>query len=375
MNRKARDLNMRVKLLLCAVFLIVWTSGAALGIDTDNAGEVESVVKRIADHVVDTTKAKGYEWNWGENLLMRGLIRATEVTGSRRYLNFTLDWLDRYCVGSGLYIPTEVDDVASGFSAALAYEKTGKKKYLACTNTAWNYLSKTGPRLPDGTIIHNQSGQLWLDTLYMITPLIARLGKLKNDDSRFDFAAKQIMQNIQRTEDSESYLSYHMWDPVKGHSPHFWARGNGWVVMAVAEVLEVMPESHPMRKDLIDLLNRRLGAIVKLQDATGLWHTVLDRPDSYMEVSASAMYAFAIQRGVRRGWLPESMLGSALKALKAIEPFVQPDGTVLGVSAGTGPGNFESYMKVKTGEYTWGTGATILAFAERIDMLKEKQGK
>lgn len=358
---------------LAATIVIVFLIGArACALNIDDPGDVKAAIERISDRIVQAKPAKEYNWDWGENLLMRGLIRASEVTGDERYFDFTLGWLDRYCVGSGAYVPVEVDDVASAFSAILAYEKTGKKKYLNCTNTAWYFLNKGSNRLEDGTVVHSASGQLWLDSLYMVTPFIANLGKVKNDNSKFDMAAAQILQNISRTEDPATHLSYHMWDPEKGHSPHFWARGNGWVVMATAEVLEVLPADHPRRKELIDLFNRRLTAIVALQDAGGLWHTVLDRPDSYLEVSASAMYAFAIERGVRRGWLPESMLPSAVKALNAIGPFIQPDGMVTGVSAGTGPGDFANYMKIPTGEYTWGTGSTIMALGERLEMLNGK---
>lgn len=356
---------------MIAVFAVLAFGVRASALDVDNEQELTALVKSIAGHVVDTTKAETYEWNWGENLVMRGLIRASEVTGEQRYFDFVTKWLDRYCVGSGMYVPMEVDDVASAYSATLAYEKTDRKKYLKCTATAWDFLAKSSPRLPDGTVVHNSSGQLWLDTLYMITPLLARLGKVTNDNKKYDMAANQILQNVSRTEDPAAHLSYHMWDSKKGHSPHFWARGNGWVVMATAEVLETLPADHPKRAELIALLNRRLEAIIKLQDESGLWHTVLDRPDSYLEVSASEMYAFAILRGVRRGWLPKEMLGSALKALRAIAPNVQPDGKVTGVSAGTGPGDFENYQKIKTGEYTWGTGAALLAFCERIEALRD----
>jgi len=363
--------GMKTRIAVMTLIAAFAVAGRGAALNVNDGQELEALVRRVASHVTETTQAGNYEWNWGENLIMRGLIRAYEVTGDESYFTFVTKWLDKYCVGSGLYMPLEVDDVASAYSATLAYEITGKKKYLKCTGTAMDFLDRSSPRLSDGSIVHNPSGQLWLDTLYMIAPLLARYGKVKSDNAKIDMAAKQILQNVRRTESPETHLSYHMWDPEDGHSPHFWARGNGWVVMATAEVLEVTPADRPQRDELVSLLNRRLDAIIKLQDESGLWHTVLDRPDSYLEVSASAMYAFAIERGVRRGWLPESMLNSALRALRAIEPYIEKDGKVTGVSAGTGPGDFANYMRIKTGEYTWGTGAVLLAFSERIEALRD----
>ena len=148
-----------------------------------------------------------------------------------------------------------------------------------------------------------------------------------------------------------------------------------WVVMAIVEVLEALPEDHPKRQDMLDLLLRRCTAIADLQHESGLWHTVLDRSDSYLEVSASAMFSYSMQRAVRRGWLPGSFMNTALRALHALEPFIQDDGTVIGVSAGTGPGDFDNYQNIPTGEYTWGTGATILAFTERLVLLKSYMKK
>lgn len=342
-----------------------------MAFDSSDSGDVEKIIISMSDHVIDTTKPADYDWNWGENLLMRSLVYSYETTGKKEYFGFVLKWLDIYCIGSGRYLPSEVDDVASGFTALLAYEKTGRKRYLTGTKMAEDFLLRTSPRLEDGTIIHNPRGQLWLDTLYMITPFLAHLGKVKDNPKLMDMAADQIMKNINKSEDPATHLSYHMWEPRDGsHSPHFWARGNSWVVMATVEVLEILPENHPLRQDLIDMLTRRCRALVELQDKSGLWHTILDRPDSYLEVSASAIFSYTIQRGVARGWLPQDMLDPAVRALDAIAPFVQDDGTVLGVSAGTGPGDFENYQKVPTGEYTWGTGGSILAFSERLIALR-----
>jgi unsaturated rhamnogalacturonyl hydrolase len=112
------------------------------------------------------------------------------------------------------------------------------------------------------------------------------------------------------------------------------------------------------------MFRRQTEAVLRLQDASGLWHTVLDRPDSYLETSCAAMFALAILRGVQGGWLPAEMLASARRAWDGARAQVTPEGRVTGVSAGTPPGDFETYQKVPLGSQTFGTGLVLLAGIE-----------
>jgi unsaturated rhamnogalacturonyl hydrolase len=105
--------------------------------------------------------------------------------------------------------------------------------------------------------------------------------------------------------------------------------------------------------------------VVRVQDASGLWHTVLDRPDSHLETSCAAMFALAIVGGVREGdWLPAEMLASARRAWDGVQAQVTPEGRVTGVSAGTPPGDLETYQRVPLGSQTFGTGLVLLAGIE-----------
>ena len=112
-------------------------------------------------------------------------------------------------------------------------------------------------------------------------------------------------------------FSEHLMDPATGLFDHawfvnageadpafHWARGDAWVVMAMAELLSVMPETHPDRPKVLELFRRTVRGHVPFQSPTGFWHQLIDRSDSYLETSATAMYTFAIARGVNRGWLP-----------------------------------------------------------------------
>jgi len=65
----------------------------------------------------------------------------------------------------------------------------------------------------------------------------------------------------------------------------------------------VLPENHPRRPAVLALYRDHVRGLAALQDGAGLWHQLLDRPDSYLETSASAMYVYSIARGINRGWI------------------------------------------------------------------------
>ena len=68
--------------------------------------------------------------------------------------------------------------------------------------------------------------------------------------------------------------------------------------MAMAELLDVLPEDHPARPKILALFKDHATGLIANQGHAGLWHQLLDRRESYEETSASAMYVFAIARGI-----------------------------------------------------------------------------
>ena len=80
--------------------------------------------------------------------------------------------------------------------------------------------------------------------------------------------------------------------------------------MALVDVLDWFPKDHPQRAELVAALNRTDAAVVKYQDQkTGLWWQVMDKggqPGNYLEASASCMFVYALAKGARMGYLPQS---------------------------------------------------------------------
>ena len=251
--------------------------------------------------------------------------------------------------------------------AAAGERPADRHQALAERGVRW--LLEDAPRTA-GALEHRPE-QLWDDTLFMSAPLLAEYGARYDRADALDAAAREVRLHADRLQDAETGLWYHGYDTAAGDtiSGAFWARGNGWAVLATSEVLRHLPPEHPDRAPLIELHQRHLRALLRTQDrASGLWRTVLDRPDFYLETSGSAAIAAALYRAVVDGYLARDYLVFADQALRGVRRRIRPDGTITGVSAGTGVPSrevgIEIYGRIDTSRaQPYGQGLTLLLLA------------
>jgi rhamnogalacturonyl hydrolase YesR len=144
------------------------------------------------------------------------------------------------------------------------------------------------------------------------------------------------------------------------------------MLMSMAELLSVMPEDHPDRVKVLDQYRRAVTGVGAVQGGTGLWHQLLDREDSYLETSASAMFTFAIARGVNRGWLSTAWAPVAQTGWQAVARRVRPDGQIEGICVGTTAAYDAVYYYNRPTDLgaMQGYGATLMAGAEVMTMLR-----
>jgi rhamnogalacturonyl hydrolase YesR len=209
---------------------------------------------------------------------------------------------------------------------------------------------------------------LWLDDMFMGVPTIALLGK--HDD-----AARQVLNFSKRMFNRQLGIYMHGYvEGMRDHPELHWARANGWALMAMVEVLEVLPKNHKDYAAVLAQFRAHANGLAKYQHKDGLWHQLIDRPDSYLETSASAIYAYAIARGVNRGYLDKEMFGPmANLAWNAVASKVNAKGEVEGICVGTGMSfdpAFYYYRPVST-KAAHGYGPVLLAGAEIISLNKK----
>ncbi len=218
-----------------------------------------------------------------------------------------------------------------------------------------------------------QPVSLWIDDIYMSVPFLAQMGKLTGDRKYFDDAAQQVIGMSERLQDQNNGLFDHSWFESNPYDVKFyWGRGCGWALMATAELLSVMPEDHKDRPRVLDIFRRAAQGVAAVQSGTGMWHQLLNREDSYLETSATAMFTFAIARGVNRGWLSPVYAPVAQAGWQALATRVHADGKIEGICVSTTAAYDAVYYYNRPTDLgaMQGYGPVLMAGAEVIAMLR-----
>ena len=263
--------------------------------------------------------------------------------------------------------------VIGAWAALMLHERSARPEYHELAQRAVSFMLEDAPRV-EGSLSH-QPDQLWVDTLFMCAPLLAHLGALDDRPELLDQAADEILAHARRLQDPATGLWYHGWSAVGDHNfaGAFWARGNGWAALSTSEVLRRLPRSHPRRDELLAVHRAQLRGLIRVQDPSGLWHTVVDQPEYYLETSGSAAITAALYRAISSGWLSADNLLFADAGRRAVEARIAADGTVQGVSAGTGVGDTLSIYNVidrtEIKPYGQGLALFMLAAAEEASAL------
>ncbi len=367
-----------------------WTIAACLLAALTSASRAADMPHRdlwiaVADRTIQTPPQK-LPFNWGEGVLLIGLLKVHDRTGDKRYSDYVERWFGQYernriaeILDSGKY-GDETGGHKRGYcghgcpgtAAYDLYQATGKSDYLATAELIRAYISEDATRHPlEGGLGHWKGNhQYWVDTLYMACPLLAALSSQYGEPELLDDAARQILVFAEHLQDDETGLFYHMWDWDSGkRTDELWARGNGWVLMSLADTFATMDRRDHRYFMLQDVAEDLAGGLLLTQREDSLWNTILDDPASYAEVSATAMFVYGLLKLVRLDVLSEEYVPVATEAWNALNKQFVKEGSVTGVSAGTAPQQgAEHYLSLPQGTYTWGTGAYLTAGGE-VDRL------
>lgn len=362
-------------------------------------GEVVSDLSKIDEN---TALQKGdfrlvsYEWG----VTYGAMLLASQITGDSRYKEYVdkrlefianaapyfkktteehADWGTKGPL-RGLLTPHALDDCGAMCAAMIKATREGNTSNLRpLIDNHINYILTKEHRLSDGTLARNrpQPNTLWLDDMFMGVPALAQMGKLTGDKKYYDEAAKQILQFAKRMFNKEKGVYMHGWVEGMTEHPQFhWARANGWGLLTKVEVLDVLPENHPARPEILALLRAHVKGLASYQSGAGFWHQLLDREDSYLETSATAIYTYAIAHAINKGWIDGlAYAPMALLGWNAVSTKVNEKGQVEGTCVGTGMGFDPAfyYHRPISPFAAHGYGPVILAGTEVINLLKNKQ--
>ena len=308
-------------------------------------------------------------WEWPQGVAMYAMFKVYQREKDAALLREIEAWYQGH-LKKGLP-GRNINTTAPMLGMAMLYEETGDKRYRAPI-AEWAEWVMTGlPRTQEGGFQHITSDcineeQLWDDTLFMTCLFLYRAGCALDRADWRDEAKYQFLLHIKYLHCPQTGLWYHGWCFLGRHNfgRAFWARGNSWITAGAIDFVEWLPENDPVRRAVLTTWAEQCEALVRAQDReTGLWHTLVDHADSYLETSASAAIAYGLLKGCRLGLL--SCKAEALRAAQGVIAQIAPDGLVGGVSYGTPMGNdLDFYRNIPIQPTAYGQGLAFLMLTE-----------
>jgi unsaturated rhamnogalacturonyl hydrolase len=268
-------------------------------------------------------------------------------------------------------------DACGALSAGLLDHNaiSSRKDYLAYLDKVANYVSNNQMRLTDKTFSRPEPREMtvWGDDLYMSVPFLARMGKATGNNKYFDDAITQVKNFNRYLFDPMTGLYFHAYfNDLQKNGVARWGRCNGWIALAQVELLNHLPEKHPARKELTNILLRQIIGFSRFQDPSGLWHQVLDKPDSYLESSVSCMFIYAVAKAVNQGWIDKSYMSIAENGWNGLSKKITASGEIADVCIGTGIENDIAfyYNRPKELNEFHVAGAALMAGSEMIKFTR-----
>jgi rhamnogalacturonyl hydrolase YesR len=239
----------------------------------------------------------------------------------------------------------------------------------------FDYVMNGQERLEDRTFCRPEpeAATIWADDLFMSVPFLLRMAQITGKEDLYDEVVHQVIRFNSYLADPETGLYFHGWyDQRKEHTPVRWGRANGWIVWATSEALLHLPDTHPEYKTILKIYKNHMKTLASYQAPSGMWHQVIDHPETFEETSSTAMFTLGLARGVRLGWLKASYKDQALKGWKALQDKILADGTVIDICRGTGIGeDVDFYENRKRFNHDpRGLGAMLTAGVEISKLLE-----
>ncbi len=275
-----------------------------------------------------------YTWFYSDAIALIGGLKVYELTGEEEYLRIVQEWAAGF---HSSQIPTgHVDKDMPALVMLELYRLTGDTQYL-------HLAYRSVIDLVGGTDTIMKHSRFWADDLYMTCPLVALAGVLLQRDSYLTLVVNQLTAYTEALQ-KDNGLFQHTQD-----SAFSWGRANGWVAVALVEVLKTIPEDFPGYRTLLAMYQDFMMSILPYQDEAGMWHQLIDHPESYAETSSTAMFVYALAAGYNHRWAPEAMLEAfkeaALAGFAGLQAKLDDQGQLTNVCIGTNVGyTLEYYL-------------------------------
>ena len=320
--------------------------------------EILKAMKKVADWQLQHSEGR-YNIQWTFAALYDGFLAASKTTGDNRYRDRVLQIASDNHWEFGPRF-AHADDEAIGLTYLTLYADDPKLDEIAPTRDGMDKLLAR----PDDP---KKNLWWWCDALYMAPPVLAQLSIATGDHRYLDFMNREWWITSGALYDPGEHLYFRDDRFLTMHEANgkkvFWSRGNGWVLAALALVLERMPADYPDRAKYEKQFKEIAERVAGLQQSDGLWRASLLDPDSYPnpEISGSGFFTFAMAWGIHHKLLDrKTYLPVIKKSWQGMLTHVYADGRLGSIQPiGGEPGKFKP-----SSSYVYGVGAFLLAGSE-----------
>lgn len=356
---KSKILN---SLLIYSLGMMVFSSAIATDPDSQKIkvrNDPAEVGKRVADNVINMR----YSWRYQRVCSYYGALMFSEVTDDPEILERVKKGYHWFSKGPKFNMKGHVDYNVFGIWPFEIYRQTQDEYYLKkpkfLADHEFEELQEDG--LSSFT-------RFWIDDMYMVGSLQTQAYKSTGDKVYLDRAAKTIKIYCDKLQKPNG-LYHHRAD-----APFYWGRGNGWAASAFAEIIQVLPEDHEYYDDIKTAYTKMMNTLVEYQGEDGMWHQLLDDPESYAETSCTGMFIYAMATGMDKGWLPYDEYAPVVsKAWDALAGYVNEKGKTENVCIGTNAKNSkEHYLTRPTVTGNFHGQAAVLWAATAMLRLEEE---
>ena len=311
-------------------------------------------------------------WNWPQGVGLYGIYKYWQYTKDQKAFDIVNDWFEKQMEQGAP--PKNINTMAPLLTMAFLYEETKDSRYVPYLKDWAAWVMYDMPRTKEQGLEHMTYGppntqQLWDDTLMMTVLPLAKIGMLFNISEYIEEAKRQFLIHIKYLADKKTGLWYHGWSFEGNHNyaNALWGRGNCWVTIAIPEIIDILELSKEdfFRQYIISALEKQIESLANIQNDSGLWHTLLTDPTSYVEASATAGFAYGILKSVNNRYIDEKYKETAIKAIKGLLPEISETGAVGKVSVGTGMGNdLQFYKDIRITAMPYGQSLVALCLTE-----------
>jgi rhamnogalacturonyl hydrolase YesR len=333
-----------------------------------NHKDIQTAMRKVADWQVATSEAK-FNQQWTYAALYDGLLAASRDTGDAKYHDAVERMAERFqwqLLDSRF---PHADDEALGQAYLDLYVEKKDPVRLASTKAI---LDRLVTRADDP----KKPVWWWCDALFMAPPVLLRMYAITGDRKYLDLMDREWWITYDALYDTKNHL-YHrdatyLTKTEKNGQPLFWARGNGWVLAGLAQVLELMPKDYPTRPKYVAQFREMAAQIAALQTPSGLWKTGLLDPDAYpmAEVSGSAFFTYGMAWGVNNGLLDAKTYRPVVeRSWAGMVSHIYATGRLGSIQpVGAAPDAF-----APSSSYVFGVGGFLLAGSELDKMVAAKK--